>query len=125
MSPHTVLNLNFSSLELRADDRHHFGQHPHHHFNGSVHRHHPLHVHDPSMAMIERSLNPLADASLNHHHHPAAALTTQIAELEQLRRSQCHNQESPNATTHPNHPFTSLPSGMRLFRDGYLTRSRV
>ena len=85
--------------ELRADDRHHFGAHHHPHFNGMP-RHHPLH--DQSMAMIERSLNPLTDASLNTH----PALTNHIAELEQLRRASTHE---ANSVPHSTHGFP--PSG--------------
>ena len=87
-------------VELRADDRHHFGAH---HFNGvGIPRHHPLH--DGSMAMIERSLNPLADPN-----HPS--LTNHIAELEQLRRV-THSQEH-NGITAP-HPVYNSGPGMLL-----------
>lgn len=83
-------------VALRADDRHHFGAH---HFNGmGIPRHHPLH--DPSMAMIERSLNPLGDPN-----HPT--LTNHIAELEQLRRA-THSQEQ-NAITAPHPVYNSVP----------------
>lgn len=83
-------------LELRADDPHSFGPVAHHQF-GEMPRHHPFH--DPSMAMIERSLNPTHPVISNH-----------IAELEHLRRATSHgNQERGTTIAHNTH---GLPSSL-------------
>ncbi|XP_067950965.1 runt-related transcription factor 1-like isoform X2 [Watersipora subatra] len=94
-----------NKMKLRADDPHNFGPTSHHQFN-EIPRHHPFH--DPSMAMIERSLNPSSHPALSNH----------IAELEQLRRATTHGSQErgETAVAHNPHSFPpTLPDGHKAF----------